>query len=664
MPGKIPAISKFKGDNSLSFRQWSLQFEAQLKALDVKNEGTKWRDLLLCCTEASAFATVSNAILADGEISYADLKHELETKYCGAEYKRTLETKLRSLVFKPGVNITTFAFEVESVVQELYGISDGNVIDSIAQNHVLSQLDSSIQEPVKLLQLTGKCTLESLLELINSKAADNPYNIATAKASFETAATSYSSNDRVDRLEKMVEKLCFRMDEMSKGAEACSNCGANGHDRSRCYKLKICYQCGMKGHISKHCRKKRENSHAPKNGRVSSSAGRMTEENQINVENGFALKPVPRIMLKLNIVGSDMDILYDPGSMYTMITRCAYDELKIKPPLVPVNRSGIGISGETFRLDGVAYLNIKFLREDGTSYILEYQPVLVSSAISSNVLGMDTELNFKGAVRDHFNDLITFVPWSGDQVVIKYWKEKKDTNTAYVHVAKATIIPAESIKMVPSKIINSKKDVLKDAPCVFEPIKESRDGLELSDVFLQSASKVVDLPVLNDSSEDMLLSKGEVLGVINSEEQAQETIFRNNAPNALAVHESTLSEDELSPKLQHLDEVTRSTVVRILTGYQKNLTKVPVVSHAHHEIHLKDNVPVSQPARRLPYNQRKEILSQIDELLENDIIEPSTSPYSSPIVTVKKKDGSYRMCVDYRALKFKNCSIYVSYSKN
>eukprot|EP00795_Rhopilema_esculentum_P015776 gene15776-7075_t len=43
----------------------------------------------------------------------------------------------------------------------------------------------------------------------------------------------------------------------------------------------------------------------------------------------------------------------------------------------------------------------------------------------------------------------------------------------------------------------------------------------------------------------------------------------------------------------------------------KNLTKVPVVSHAHHEIHLKENVPVSQPARRLPYNQRKEILSQI-----------------------------------------------------
>ena len=93
------------------------------------------------------------------------------------------------------------------------------------------------------------------------------------------------------------------------------NCGANGHDRSRCYKLKTCYHCDMKGHISKHCRKKSENSHAPKNGRVCSSLGRMTAKIQVDGEYDVALKPVPRIMLKLNIDGSDLDLLYDPGSM-------------------------------------------------------------------------------------------------------------------------------------------------------------------------------------------------------------------------------------------------------------------------------------------------------------------------------------------------------------
>ena len=74
-------------------------------------------------------------------------------------------------------------------------------------------MDSSNQEQAKLLQLTGKRALESLLELINSKVVDNPHKIAGAKSSFEGATMSYSSNKSVDRLEKMVEKLYFRMDE-------------------------------------------------------------------------------------------------------------------------------------------------------------------------------------------------------------------------------------------------------------------------------------------------------------------------------------------------------------------------------------------------------------------------------------------------------------------
>jgi transposase InsO family protein len=60
--------------------------------------------------------------------------------------------------------------------------------------------------------------------------------------------------------------------------------------------------------------------------------------------------------------------------------------------------------------------------------------------------------------------------------------------------------------------------------------------------------------------------------------------------------------------------------------------------------------PVKRPIYKLSIDELKEVKKQVDELLEKGFIRPSTSPWSSSILFVPKKDGGLRMCVDYRAL--------------
>ena len=67
-----------------------------------------------------------------------------------------------------------------------------------------------------------------------------------------------------------------------------------------------------------------------------------------------------------------------------------------------------------------------------------------------------------------------------------------------------------------------------------------------------------------------------------------------------------------------------------------------------HEIVIENSGPIKQRYRRFPEPMRREIQAEIDKLLERGIIEPSQSAWSSPLVPVRKKNGSLRLCIDYR----------------
>ncbi|PNX92431.1 Ty3/gypsy retrotransposon protein, partial [Trifolium pratense] len=84
--------------------------------------------------------------------------------------------------------------------------------------------------------------------------------------------------------------------------------------------------------------------------------------------------------------------------------------------------------------------------------------------------------------------------------------------------------------------------------------------------------------------------------------------------------------------------------------FQTPTTLPPNRSHNHSIPLLEGSAPVKVKPYRYPHSQKQQIELMIQEMLQQGIIQNSNSPFSSPIILVKKKDGTWRFCTDYRAL--------------
>ena len=79
---------------------------------------------------------------------------------------------------------------------------------------------------------------------------------------------------------------------------------------------------------------------------------------------------------------------------------------------------------------------------------------------------------------------------------------------------------------------------------------------------------------------------------------------------------------------------------------------LPTKGDNDHRIQLiQGSSPPNRPPYRVSLAQQEEIMAQVNELLDKGMVRPSSSLFCSPVLLVQKKDDSYRMCVDYRALK-------------
>ena len=133
------------------------------------------------------------------------------------------------------------------------------------------------------------------------------------------------------------------------------------------------------------------------------------------------------------------------------------------------------------------------------------------------------------------------------------------------------------------------------------------------------------------------------------EEEMEQEIKKEKWGILLQLFALTIEAND-SPKAQEVGPGLHEVLTSFHDVFSEPKGLPPPQSHDHQIPLLKGSQPVFVRPYRYPHFQKSEIERIIEEMLESSIIRNSTSPYSSPVILVKKHYGSWRLCIDYRAL--------------
>ena len=183
----------------------------------------------------------------------------------------------------------------------------------------------------------------------------------------------------------------------------------------------------------------------------------------------------------------------------------------------------------------------------------------------------------------------------------------------------------------------------------FKPDKRIREEfyVDIQETIIE-ASNTCHIFVFNPKPIQTLLCNNLKIGTIQS-------VTQNQMENLLVINEESekkfsdkpfIIESKKPSEIKKLNELLESN--RDLFG--ENVGQLGRAIGVQHEINLTTDEPVKLAAYRVSPKEKQIIREQVKEMLENKVIEESNSPYSAPVVLVKKKNGKIRFCIDYRKL--------------
>ena len=196
-------------------------------------------------------------------------------------------------------------------------------------------------------------------------------------------------------------------------------------------------------------------------------------------------------------------------------------------------------------------------------------------------------------------------------------------------------------------IMEGSPDLQKTGAMLARAIVNSKDGLAPAQ--LVSIGRSVQLSKGTKIAVRERVESGTV-AIVDSEHADPPTVARTQAGAKKLMSILDLSKSDLSEtQWKDLESVVLEYRELFVTS-DIGVSCLGRTQVAKHSIITTDPSPIKQQTRRIPHAVHSEVQRQVSEMLDGGIIQYSTSPWSSPIVMVRKKDGSHWFCIDFRKL--------------
>ena len=661
-------------DGSTSWIDYRTHFDM---CAEINNWTIQQKGLYLGVSLRGLAQGVLGNLPVEDQKDFEALSRALSERFSPESQTELYRAQLKEREWKHGENVAEFGQRILRLTTLAYPRADQNLITSLAMGFFMDAISDAemrlkiqqtrpkdLNEAVKVAveleafdraerqrrgqkyvrqadaQMDGNSELKQTMELIKEDSKKTQSSLGELVKLMKQGRREENFNNRNNS--KQITKNKPEMDT-SKPKRHCFNCGDSSHFANKCPNGPKCFACDKMGHKSFDCpqNKRKPEPRDP----IIIPAEQPTTKKQVKRAGHNYDHPIDILdsgMYCCGVLhGIGITALVDSGATATLISDTVYSKLpqRKRPLLNPVECKMIAANGEEVFTMGAAEFTLSF---NGKLFHL---PAIVANINTEVVLGLDFMQKFSCTL--NFNECTLNTEGSEINCFMR-----GKMGCFRIAAAETVSIPSNNEIVIPGSISN--KGICLEKLGVIEPKEDliEKKGV-LSGRVLAKASERVPVRLMNPTDSPIVIKKGTILGTFEPVDEVKEdtksshSVGKNkNLPEQLQIL--------LDKSSKRLDRAQKGKLKETLRDYQDvfalNEEDMGFTDTVEHQINTDGSRPIKQRMRRLPQTMAEEADRQIDDMLKRGVIEKSNSPWASGVVLVKKKDGSYRFCVDYRAL--------------